>query len=139
MVARNPVRKCKLAIDHVQYSDHIQQSENFEYRASTEFRWLLLTLNYKFDLKLFFSRQYLSSSKMEIVNKDSVAAVAKANSDFTKKLYKELVRYPTVALTVTFIRFYHFIIPFTKSVLVLRLLFACTLNLLVKIMAYFDK
>ena len=106
MVARNPVRKCKLAIDHVQYSDHIQQSENFEYRASTEFRWLLLTLNYKFDLKLFFSRQYLSSSKMEIVNKDSVAAVAKANSDFTKKLYKELVRYSTVVVTVTFTRFY---------------------------------
>ena len=43
---------------------------------------------------------------MEIVNKESVAAVAKANSDFTKKLYKELVRYSSVVLTVTFTRFY---------------------------------
>ena len=52
---------------------------------------------------------------MEIVNKDSVAAVAKANSDFTKKLYKELVRYSTVVLTVTFTRFDNFIIPFIKK------------------------
>jgi hypothetical protein len=29
---------------------------------------------------------------MEINNKESVAAVAKANSDFMKKLYGELVR-----------------------------------------------
>jgi hypothetical protein len=56
-----------------------------------------MLLNYSLDLNKFtiyfndFSRQYLTSAIMEITNKDSVAAVAQANSEFTKKLYAELV------------------------------------------------
>jgi hypothetical protein len=42
---------------------------------------------------------------MEITNKDSVAAVAQANSEFTKKLYAELVS-PINSITKMIITFY---------------------------------